>query len=339
MSPNAEDHHDQSRDSCVGHSHHGGHHHNNVMRKGHHHPHGHSHGHHHDHHAVKNIQLAFLLNFTFAVIQFFGGIFTGSVAIMSGALHDFGDSLSLASAWFFENKSRQASNQRYSYGYRRYSLLSAVVTGVTLVVGSILVLVHAVPRLFDPQVVNAQGMVVLACLGVAVNGFMAWRTHRGHTLNEQVISWHLMEDVMSWGIVLVVGAVMAFVDLPILDPILSVVFSLFILRGVVLSLLSAIKLFLQASPEGVDIPALDIKMRQVPGVVGIHDLHLWSLDGDRHVLSVHVVLGKGHTLLEAEAIKEKVREAISSQGNMHATIEIESEETACPTLDCVGVGG
>ena len=171
------------------------------------HSHSHSHAHHHDHHGdVKNIKVAFFLNFGFAIIEIIGGFLTNSVAILSDAVHDLGDSLSLGLAWYFQKYSRKKSDSTYTYGYRRFSLVGALANSLVLIVGSILILTEAIPRIFNPQQAHPQGMMMLAVLGIAVNGVAMLRLRRGKSLNEKVVSLHLMEDVLGW-IAVLVGAI------------------------------------------------------------------------------------------------------------------------------------
>ncbi len=302
----------------------------------HHHAHGdHSHAH-RSGSALANIKIAFVLNFAFAIIEIIGGYLTGSVAIMADAIHDLGDSLSLGLAYGFERAATtKTATQQYSYGYRRLSLLSAIITALVLVVGSIAVLTQAIPRLWDPQQPHTPGMIGLAVLGVAVNGFAAWRVSRGASLNERVISWHLLEDVLGWVVVLISALVMTFVDLPIIDPILCLVFSALILYGVAKTLRHALRLFMQAAPPSLDFAKLERDFRAVSGVKDVHDVHVWSLDGDAHVMTMHAVVSDSVGIADAEEIKRSLKERVRAYGNFHVTIELEAYPEACPDRNCV----
>jgi cobalt-zinc-cadmium efflux system protein len=184
-----------------------------------HHHHDHGHGHHHgsisDGTSRKNIMIAMALNLGFSVLELIGGIYAGSVAVVADAVHDFGDGLALFLAWIMEGVAGRESDSRFSYGYRRVSLLSALLTSIVLVVSSILVIVHAVPRLFDPVQPKTGWMLGLAGVGIAVNAIAAWRLKLGATMNEKVLSWHLIEDLLGWVVVAISSVVMMFVDLPI----------------------------------------------------------------------------------------------------------------------------
>lgn len=299
-----------------------------------HHHHGPGH-HHHHHHAGRNIGIAFLLNFGFAIIEFIGGMLTGSIAIQSDAVHDLGDSITLGFAYILEKFSQRRSSPRYSYGFRRLSLVSALLTSLILVVGSIYVLTEAIARLSAPTHPKVEGMIGLALLGVGVNGYAAWRVRHGSSLNERVISWHLIEDVLGWAAILIASIVMYFADVPILDPLLSIGISCFILWNVFKSLKATLRLFLQAAPQDMDLEALKTSLLTVPRVTGIHDLHMWSLDGESHVVTVHAVLAAGTDITQLSAAKAEIRHVLETVGKVHATIEMEIENEFCSKLDCV----
>ena len=274
--------------------------------------------------STKNIRAAFFLNLAFAFVELIGGIITNSVAILSDAVHDFGDSISLAIAWALQKKSNKAKDDKYSYGYKRFSLLSSVILSGILLVGSILILVEAIGRLFNPQEVNAQGMLWLAILGIIVNGLAALSVKRGKTLNERAVFLHIMEDVLGWIGVLVISIVMIFVNLPILDPILSISITIWVLYNVYKNLKATFNILLQAFPKDVDVKKLTKEIEAIDNVISIHDLHIWTQDGNSHVMTLHIVAEKNY-----ETIKLKVREMVKAYNIDHVTIELEDKYSSC----------
>lgn len=274
--------------------------------------------------STKNIRTAFFLNLAFAFVELIGGIITNSVAILSDAVHDFGDSISLAIAWALQKKSNKAKDDKYSYGYKRFSLLSSVILSGILLVGSILILVEAIGRLFNPQEVNAQGMLWLAILGIIVNGLAALSVKRGKTLNERAVFLHIMEDVLGWIGVLVISIVMIFVNLPILDPILSISITIWVLYNVYKNLKATFNILLQAFPKDVDVKKLTKEIEAIDNVISIHDLHIWTQDGNSHVMTLHIVAEKNY-----ETIKNEVREIAKTFNIDHVTIELEGEDSTC----------
>ncbi|MBZ0294109.1 MAG: cation diffusion facilitator family transporter [Anaerolineae bacterium] len=284
---------------------------------------------HQHNHNPDNIRLAFFLNLGFTILEIIGGLLINSVAILSDSVHDLGDSFSLGLAWFLENYANRGSDQRYSYGYRRFSLLGALINALVLIVGSLLVLSQTIPRLIDPEPFNAPGMIVFAVIGVAVNGFAALRLRRNQSANAQVVGWHLLEDVLGWAAVLVVGIVAVFVDLPILDPILSILITVYVLVNVLRRLYDSARLFLQAVPQEVDLGELRQRLLGIEGVESIHHLHLWSLDGEHNVFTTHLVVPDETSYADMLRIRKTIR-AITQDLNLeHVTVEVERTSEDC----------
>lgn len=298
--------------------------------------HGHNHHHHHHHHApgqsckgeaFKNIRLAFVLNLCFTIIEIVGGIMTQSVAVLSDAVHDAGDTISLGFALFLEKKAEKGPSKTYSYGMKRLSLLSAVISGVVITVGSSIVLWEAFPRILNPGEPHGLGMMGLAVFGIAINGLAALKLRAGHTQNEKVLTWHLMEDALGWTSVLVGGAFVYFFEWYFIDPLLAVLISIWIVRNVLRELNRTVSLFLQAVPDPHKVEAFEGKLKNMTGILSFHDLHFWSLDGSSHVLSLHLVTDKvGIELLD---LKNKVREAAKVLGSPHITLEVETAGEDC----------
>lgn len=303
------------------------------------HPHEHSHGQphthahadhgHHHHDESRAIGTAFCLNLAFTVIEIIGGLLTNSVAILADALHDLGDSLALGLGWFLARVARRDADARFSYGYQRFSLLGALINSLVLVAGSLFILIEAVPRLWAPEMPHAQGMFALALLGVAVNGIAAWRLRASGTLNAQAMGWHLLEDMLGWIAVLVVSVVLMFVDWPILDPLLSVVFTLFILVNVVRTLRGTVDVFLQAVPAGSRLGDIERELLAEDDIAAVHHARLWTLDGEQHVYTSHVVAARALDAAGMGALKLRVEARLKPFGFAHTTIEVE-----LPGEDC-----
>jgi len=280
---------------------------------------GHSHTHHHD--SSKNLLLALVLNLAFAVIELVGGIYTNSVAILSDALHDFGDALSLGVAWYLQKISGRPRDQFYSYGYRRFSLLGALVVSSVLLIGVALVLRESVERLLAPEPANAKGMLLLALLGIAINGFAALRVKRGSSHSERAVYLHLLEDVLGWIAVLISSIFMLFFDLPFLDPLISIMISLYILWNVSKNLRAVIKILLMEVPQHLPIAGLEKSIRSIRNVKDIEDVHIWTLDGEHHVLTLQIILEGQISFDTMRKIKKQIRQLAATEGILHSTIE------------------
>ncbi|MDR2962028.1 MAG: cation diffusion facilitator family transporter [Bacteroidales bacterium] len=291
--------------------------------------HSHHHSHHHSHEEKSNIGLAFFLNLSFTVIEVIGGIFTNSIAIISDAVHDFGDSLSLGLAWYFQKLSKKGRTAEYTFGYKRFSLLGAIINCVVLIVGSVYILSEAIPRLFAPEETNAEGMFALAILGIAVNGFAVLKTRKGKSINERVVSLHLLEDVLGWAAVLVGSVVMHFTGWTIIDPILSLGIAVFVLINVFRNIKLVLPILLQSTPAHINLAHIKQRLQTLPLIVDTHDVHIWSLDETYTVLTAHVVLENELSMSDVSELKLAIRTLLKSEGIKHATLEFETHEEEC----------
>lgn len=295
--------------------------------------HSHHHTHVHSPEGGKNIAIAFLLNFSFTIIELVGGLLTNSVAILSDALHDLGDSISLALAWYFQKVSGYSPSARYSYGYKRFALLGALINATVLLLGSVFVIYASVMRILQPQYVKVEGMFLLAILGVIINGVAVWRTHKSSGINERIVSLHLLEDVLGWIAVLIASVVMMFVEVPILDPILSIGISIFVLYNVVRNLIATFNVILQGVPSDIKLIELQKKVEQLEAVISVHDLHVWSLDSQYNIASLHAVISPEMTLDQMAQLKQEIKLLMLAEQIEHTTVEFETEQEECHPCD------
>ena len=288
-----------------------------------------SHHHHHSPTSAARILTAFLLNLCFSVFELIGGIFTGSVAILSDALHDLGDAAGIGCSFFLEKKSRKAPDATHTYGYVRYSVLGGLITTVILLAGSCIVIYHAVLRLLNPSPIHYNGMLIFAVVGVAVNLAAAIFTRHGDSLNQRAVNLHMLEDVLGWIVVLIGALVMRFTDWVFIDPLMSIAVAIFILVHAVGTLREILNLFLEKTPDGVSVEELTAHLTALSDVIGIHHVHISSLDGTRHYATLHAVINGD----PAEA-KAAIRAEMAEHGITHATIEIETPDEVCGEVEC-----
>jgi len=225
--------------------------------------------------------------------------------------------------------SRKDPDEQFTYGYRRLSLFGALINSIILVLGSTWVLYETIPRLFNPEMPVAEGMLGLAILGITVNGFAAWKLSGGHSLNEKVLNWHLLEDVLGCAAVLIVSIVLMFVEWPILDPLLAVIFTTFILFNIYRHLKETLRIFFQAVPESLLTGKINRELMKIEAIANIHHEHCWSLDGEHHVYTAHLLL---HELLDAtqqRALKVLIAEKLAPFSLTHTTIELELPDESC----------
>lgn len=289
---------------------------------------GHHH-HHNNHQSGKNLKIAFLLNLGFTILEVIGGLYVNSLAIISDAVHDLGDSFSLGLSWYLDKKSKQRPDKKFTFGYARFSLLGAALNSIILVVSAVFIIYEAFGRLADPQHADAQGMIWFALLGIAVNGYAAWKLSGGNSMNEKVVSWHLIEDVLGWVAILIIAIVLKFKDIPWLDPALSLVITAYILWNVVKRLKETVFIFLQGTPTDLDVAEIESKILRVTYVDGVHDTRVWSLEGEQHVISTHVKLKNISSLDQLHAVKTEIKKTLSSYPFRHYTIETELADESC----------
>ncbi len=278
----------------------------------------------------RNILIAFLLNLAFSSFEFAGGIVTGSVAILSDALHDLGDAAGIGMSYFLERKSKKQPDETYTYGYLRFSVAGGLITTVILLCGSIAVVFNAVRRLVNPTQINYDGMIVFALIGAAVNLIAAYFTGHGKSVNQKAVNLHMLEDVLGWVVVFTGATVMKFTDIAVIDPIMSIGVSIFIFVNAVRNLKKIIDLFLEKTPEGISVAEIKEHLTAVEGVQGVHHIHIRSIDTVNNYATLHLVTDESPHI-----IKEKVREKLREHRIGHATIEIESSTERCHEENCI----
>ncbi len=282
--------------------------------------------------TTRSILVAFLLNMLFSVFELVGGLYIGSIAILSDALHDLGDALSIGLSFFLEKKSTRKADATHTYGYIRYSVLGGLITTVILLAGSVAVIVNAVARIISPVEIHYNGMILFAVIGAAVNLGAAFFTRHGDSLNQKAVNLHMLEDVLGWIVVLAGAVIMRFTEFALLDPVLSISVAVFILIHAIKNMKEVADLFLVRTPRGVCIEELREHLCHIPGVQEVHHIHVWSLDGRQNLATMHVVAeGDSH------GIKAAIRQELEEHGISHVTLEMETPGEHCHDRECAPV--
>ena len=276
----------------------------------------------------KNILIAFLLNISFSIFEILGGIITGSVAIISDSIHDLGDALSIGISYFLEKKSKKKADNKYTYGYIRYSVLGGVITTTILLAGSILVIIGAIKRLFNPVEINYDGMILFAVIGVILNFIAAYVTRKGDSINQKSVNLHMLEDVLGWIIVLIGSIIMHFTNISMIDSIMSIGVSLFILINSLKNLKKVLDLFLEKTPKDIDIEEIKKHLLEIKDIEDIHHIHVWSIDGYKNYATMHIVT-KSKNIKE---LKNKIRKELEEHNICHSILETEDE--VCDDKNC-----
>jgi cobalt-zinc-cadmium efflux system protein len=280
--------------------------------------------------SEKNILIAFLLNLFFSVFELIGGIFTNSIAIISDAIHDFGDSISIGVSYLLEKKSKKKPDNKYTFGYTRYSVLGAIITNTILIIGSTLVIYNAIIRIINPLEINHNGMIIFAIVGAVVNFIAAHATKEGDSLNQKAVNLHMLEDVLGWIAVLIGAIVIKLTNLTIIDPILSIIVAIYILIHAIKSYKKIFNLFLEKTPEDIEIDEIKEHLLKIKEVDGVHHIHIWSMDGINNYATMHIVT----ETKKIKELKQSIKEELNEHGISHSTIEIERKDECCEDEEC-----
>ena len=269
----------------------------------------------------RKIFLAFILNLIFSVIEFIGGIFTGSIAILSDALHDFGDATSIGLSFMLEKKSKKKANDNYTYGYGRFSVLGGLITTVILLLGGIVVIYNSINRLINPIEIKYNAVIIIAVIGFSVNLISAIFTHGGHSINQKAVNLHMLEDVFGWVIVLIGAIVMRFTNFARLDAILSILVAVFIIYNALKNLKEILDIFLLKTPKNLDLSAIKKEILEIDNVIDLKSVNVLSIDGEKAVLTVKAVV-----LEYSLKVKNEIYLALSRHDISSATIELVSPD-------------
>lgn len=274
--------------------------------------------------AKYTVWIAFFLNLSYAIVEFIAGGIFGSSAVLADSVHDLGDAIAIGISAFLETISNREEDRQYTLGYKRFSLLGALVTVVILITGSILVILENITKLFNPQPVNDEGILWLGIIAVSINLLASLVVRKGKTKNESILSLHFLEDTLGWLAVILMAIILRFTDWYILDPLLSLVISIFILTKAIPRFWSALKIFLDAVPEGVETSDLEKDLEALPNVNSVNQLSIWSMDGLENNAIVHICIKDWEQMMET---KEVVRQCLEERGVQNITIEVDSTQS------------
>ena len=278
----------------------------------------------------KNILIAFILNISFSIFELIGGIFTNSISIMSDAVHDFGDALSIGISLILEKISKKKPDEKYTYGYARYSVLGALITTIVLTVGSIFVILGGINRILNPVAINYDGMIIFAIFGVVINFLAAYFTREGDSINQKAVNLHMLEDVLGWVVVLIGSILMKFTNISLVDSIMSIGIAIYILINAFKNLKDILDLFLEKTPKNISIEKIKKHLLEIKEIVDVHHIHIWSMDGVTNYSTMHIITEDQNI----KELKNKIREEMNELGISHTTIEIEYKNDNCDEKEC-----
>ena len=269
------------------------------------------------------VWLTFFLNLTYAIVEFISGGVFGSSAVLADSVHDLGDAITIGISAFLETISNREEDRQYTLGYKRFSLLGALVTSVILITGSILVILENITKIFNPQPVNDEGILWLGIIAVSTNVLASLVVRKGKTKNESILSLHFLEDTLGWLAVILMAIILRFTDWYILDSLLSLVISIFILTKALPRFWSALKIFLEAVPEGVEAGNLEKDLETLTNVKSVNQLSIWSMDDLENNAIIHLCLEDWEQMTET---KNQVRQLLEERGIQNITIEVDTSQ-------------
>ena len=271
-----------------------------------------------------SIWLAFFLNLSYAIVEFIAGGIFGSSAVIADSVHDLGDALAIGLSALLETISNREEDRQYTLGYKRFSLLGAMLTAVILMIGSVLVILENVTKIVHPQSVNEKGILWLGILAVSINVLASLVVRKGKTKNESILSLHFLEDTLGWLAVILMAIILRFTDWYILDSLLSLVISIFILTKALPRFWSALKIFLEAVPEGVEAGNLEKDLETLTNVKSVNQLSIWSMDDLENNAIIHLCLEDWEQMTET---KNQVRQLLEERGIQNITIEVDTSQS------------
>lgn len=291
----------------------------------------HSHAHHRVHTAAENrrrLRLVLVITAGYLVAEVVGGLLTNSLALLSDAGHMLTDVGALGMALFALWFSQRPASPSKSYGYHRLEIIAALLNGVTLLALSVFIIVEAINRLRQPPEVQGLGLLVIALGGLVINVAGAYVLHQGHahSLNVRAAFYHVLGDALGSLGAILAGIFILLFNWTVADPILAIGIALLIIASAVALVREAVDILLEATPRHVDAEKLRAALLELPGVTGVHDLHIWTITTGMYALSCHVVVEPGTYCIDKLA---EVRHLLHDQYDItHQTVQLETSELA-----------
>lgn len=294
------------------------------------HHHHHNHQDHQDHHkgdqTQKNLLLSTLLNFSVTVAEIIGGLVSNSLALISDALHNLGDTAALFIAYVANLISKKDHTYKKTFGYKRIEILAALFNAVVLVVIIVYLFVEAYQRIRNPEPVRGLIMFIVAVIGFAANLFsvLLLKKHSGQSINIRAAYLHLLGDTVSSVIVIITAVLIYFFNLYWIDPIVTFLLGIYLLRETFLILKETLDILMQSTPQGLDLVMLKSSLEAIPEIDNIHHVHAWNLNDQDIHFECHVDLKSDIRISETERIKNHIHEVLLHKFNInHITIQYE----------------
>ena len=290
--------------------------------------------HDHTHGANKKVLLiSFLIITSYMIVEVIGGYMTNSLALLSDAGHMLSDAVSLGIALLAFTFSEKAANVSNTYGYKRFEILAAVFNGVTLMLIALYIFYEAFERFTNPPAVATTGMLIISSIGLAVNILVAWIMMRGsdtkENLNMRGAFLHVISDMLGSVGAIIAALLIMFFGWGWADPLASVLVAALVLRSGYYVTKASLHVLMEGTPHNVSVNNIIQTIEQTKGIMGIHDLHIWSITSGLNALSCHVVVEEQMTITEGENILQKIEHDLKHKNIQHVTIQYETASHKC----------
>jgi cobalt-zinc-cadmium efflux system protein len=292
--------------------------------------HGHDYG-----RSRRSILQGIVVNGLFTIVELVVGIFSNSLALISDAVHDLTDTMALAFSWWATRYAETPSDSQRTWGYHRATILAAFVNGIGLVLITLFIFYRAYGRILSPEPVEGTYVLGVAIIGIIANGYIVWRLRSSsrRDVNLKSIYWHMSEDALGWGGVLVAGIVMTFTHFYLIDPLISIIIGLIVLSGAYSVLRETVDILLESVPSHIDIEDVRSAMLDHEEVNDVHDLHIWVIGPSHYALSAHVKVDEME-IRDTDPILQDLRSMLQKRyGITHVTISFETAECLCTACD------
>lgn len=295
----------------------------------------HDHDHDHDHSGIFHthapagkMKQAFFLAIIILVAEIVFGLISNSLALLADAWHMATDVLAIGLSWFALEQSKKPANKKMTFGYERAGIIAAALNGLTLVLITVWILYSAITRLMDPEPVGGVGMFIGAGIGLVVNLVIMFALNgEGDNLNVKAALLHVIGDVGASAGVILAAIIIYFTDWLIVDPLLSVLIAVIVAFSAWNIMKQSFGILMEATPKNIDLDKITDEIKSITGVRSVHDLHVWTLTGERNFLTCHAVLNDEIHLNEGQSILDKVNEKLKEIGIQHTTIQLEDTTT------------
>lgn len=283
----------------------------------------------------KNLLAATLLNLVITVVEIAGGILSGSLALLSDALHNLSDTFATFIAYMATIIGKREANQKKTFGYKRVEILAALLNAVILIVTSTFLLKEAWERWNDPQPINSMIMLVVAMIGLLANVYAAiiLKKDAHKSINVRAAYIHLIGDSLSSVVVIIGGVLIQIYKVYWIDPVITVLISIYIIRSGFVILKQSVDILMQSTPDHLDLSLIKRQVEQMPDVSNIHHLHAWMLTDSEIHLEAHIELNTDLKLSQVKGIHQEIERLLLTDFNVnHVTLQFEIETAHPPNL-------